>query len=56
MIESLREDLEEKRNIMMSLKGLMDKISKENQQLRLKQEHLQVMELLSHFVRLTGSE
>ncbi|KAL2088839.1 hypothetical protein ACEWY4_015738 [Coilia grayii] len=45
VIESLREDLEEKRNMMMSLTGLMDKITKENQQLRLKQDQLQAQKI-----------
>ncbi|XP_076143813.1 cell cycle progression protein 1 isoform X6 [Alosa pseudoharengus] len=41
VIQSLREDLEEKHNMVMSITGLMDKITKENQQLRLKQDELQ---------------
>ncbi|XP_048118412.1 cell cycle progression protein 1 isoform X1 [Alosa alosa] len=45
VIQSLREDLEEKHNMVMSITGLMDKITKENQQLRLKQDELQAQKV-----------
>ncbi|XP_036391445.1 cell cycle progression protein 1-like [Megalops cyprinoides] len=41
LVERLREDLEEKRGMVLSLTGIMDKITKENHQLRLKQAELQ---------------
>lgn len=53
MVESLREDLEEKPSMMLSLTGIMDKmakITKENQQLRLKQDELQVTLSLLQFI------
>ncbi|XP_016308023.1 cell cycle progression protein 1 isoform X3 [Sinocyclocheilus anshuiensis] len=40
-VENLREDLEEKQDMVMSLMNVMDKITKENQHLRVKQEELQ---------------
>ncbi|KAL1007282.1 hypothetical protein UPYG_G00084500 [Umbra pygmaea] len=40
-VESLREELEDKRDMMLSLKGIMDKLTKENQDLRSKQVQLQ---------------
>ncbi|XP_062405668.1 cell cycle progression protein 1 isoform X2 [Sardina pilchardus] len=45
VVQSLREDLEEKHNMVMSITGLMDKITKENQKLRLKQDELQAQKL-----------
>ncbi|XP_059363032.1 cell cycle progression protein 1 [Carassius carassius] len=42
VVENLREDLEEKQGMVMSLMNVMDKITKENQHLRVKQEELQV--------------
>ncbi|KAK2894412.1 hypothetical protein QQF64_012752 [Cirrhinus molitorella] len=41
VVENLREDLEEKQDMVMSLMNVMDKINKENQHLRVKQEELQ---------------
>ncbi|XP_072551726.1 cell cycle progression protein 1 isoform X2 [Salminus brasiliensis] len=41
VVESLREDLEDKRDMVMSLTGIMDKITKENQHLRAKEVELQ---------------
>ncbi|KAI2653325.1 Cell cycle progression protein 1 [Labeo rohita] len=41
VVESLREDLEEKQDMVVSLMNVMDKINKENQHLRVKQEELQ---------------
>lgn len=41
VVENLREDLEEKQDMVMSLMNVMDKITKENQHLRVKQEELQ---------------
>ncbi|XP_022535627.2 cell cycle progression protein 1 isoform X1 [Astyanax mexicanus] len=41
VVESLREDLEEKRDMVLSLTGIMDKITKENQHLRAKEVELQ---------------
>ncbi|XP_036440450.1 cell cycle progression protein 1 isoform X3 [Colossoma macropomum] len=41
VVESLREDLEDKRDMVMSLTGIMDKITKENQHLRAKDAELQ---------------
>ncbi|KTF84270.1 hypothetical protein cypCar_00044407, partial [Cyprinus carpio] len=38
---NLKEDLEEKQDMVMSLMNVMDKITKENQHLRVKQEELQ---------------
>ncbi|XP_031425465.1 cell cycle progression protein 1 isoform X3 [Clupea harengus] len=53
--ESLREDLEERHNMKMSIPGFMAKITLENQQLRLKQDELQaqkvdLVEQLKHTV------
>ncbi|XP_026142772.1 cell cycle progression protein 1 isoform X1 [Carassius auratus] len=42
VVENLKEDLEEKQGMVMSLMNTMDKITKENQHLRVKQEELQV--------------
>ncbi|XP_028678303.2 cell cycle progression protein 1 isoform X2 [Erpetoichthys calabaricus] len=47
IVGQLSEDLEEKRDMVLSLTGIMDKISKENQQLRMKQAELQEEESLS---------
>nr|XP_023669992.1 cell cycle progression protein 1 isoform X2 [Paramormyrops kingsleyae] len=41
VVQRLQEDLEEKSDMLLSLTGIMDKITKENQQLRLKQAQLQ---------------
>lgn len=41
VVENLKEDLEEKQDMVMSLMNVMDKITKENQHLRVKQEELQ---------------
>ncbi|XP_051511972.1 cell cycle progression protein 1-like isoform X2 [Myxocyprinus asiaticus] len=41
VVESLRDDLEEKEDMVLSLTSIMDKITKENQHLRFKQEELQ---------------
>ncbi|XP_015198600.2 cell cycle progression protein 1 isoform X1 [Lepisosteus oculatus] len=41
VVKHLREDLEEKQDMVLSLTGIMDTISKENQQLRMKQAELQ---------------
>ncbi|KAI4886016.1 hypothetical protein NFI96_013305 [Prochilodus magdalenae] len=41
VVESLREDLEDKRDMVTSLTGIMDKITKENQHLRAKEAELQ---------------
>ncbi|XP_067245984.1 cell cycle progression protein 1 isoform X3 [Chanodichthys erythropterus] len=41
VVESLKEDLEEKQDMVLSLTTVMDKITKENQHLRVKQEELQ---------------
>lgn len=41
VLENLREDLEDKQDMLMSLMNVMDKITKENQHLRVKQEELQ---------------
>ncbi|KAL6479529.1 hypothetical protein MHYP_G00129620 [Metynnis hypsauchen] len=41
VVESLREDLEDKQDMVMSLTGIMDKITKENQHLRGKEAELQ---------------
>ncbi|XP_067275917.1 cell cycle progression protein 1 isoform X2 [Pseudorasbora parva] len=41
VVENLREDLEEKQDMVLSLTSVMDKITKENQHLRVKQEELQ---------------
>ncbi|XDV29258.1 hypothetical protein PO909_032397 [Leuciscus waleckii] len=41
VVENLRENLEEKQDMVLSLTSIMDKITKENQHLRVKQEELQ---------------
>ncbi|XP_052008581.1 cell cycle progression protein 1-like isoform X3 [Xyrauchen texanus] len=41
VVENLKEDLEEKQDMVLSLTSIMDKITKENQHLRFKQEELQ---------------
>ncbi|XP_066557446.1 cell cycle progression protein 1 isoform X3 [Amia ocellicauda] len=41
VVKHLKEDLEEKQDMVLSLTSIMDKITKENQQLRLKQAELQ---------------
>ncbi|XP_051952645.1 cell cycle progression protein 1 isoform X2 [Xyrauchen texanus] len=41
VVESLREDLEEKEDMVLSLTSIMDEITKENQHHRFKQEELQ---------------
>jgi len=43
MVENLRENLEEKQDMVLSLTSIMDKITKENQNLRGKLEELQVI-------------
>lgn len=42
MVENLQDDLEEKQNMVTSLTGIMDKITKENQHLRAREAELQV--------------
>lgn len=42
MVKSLREDLKDKSDMMLSLTGIIDKLTKENQDLRSKQAQLQV--------------
>ncbi|KAL4613353.1 cell cycle progression protein 1 isoform X2 [Arapaima gigas] len=57
VVERLREDLEEKSSMLLSLTGIMDKITKENQQLRLKQAELQAeKEDLALHLKLTEEE
>ncbi|KAJ8247870.1 hypothetical protein GJAV_G00251510 [Gymnothorax javanicus] len=41
MVQHLREDLEEKHGLVLSLTGIVDKITKENKQLKFKQAELQ---------------
>ncbi|XP_034161114.2 cell cycle progression protein 1 isoform X6 [Pangasianodon hypophthalmus] len=41
VVESLKDDLEEKQDMVMSLTGIMDKITKENQHLRAREAELQ---------------
>ncbi|KAK1158199.1 cell cycle progression protein 1 isoform X1 [Acipenser oxyrinchus oxyrinchus] len=41
IVKQLSEDLDEKRDLVLSLTGIMDKITKENQKLRMKQAELQ---------------
>ncbi|XP_062860929.1 cell cycle progression protein 1 isoform X2 [Trichomycterus rosablanca] len=51
VVKRLREDLEEKQDLVTSLTGIMDKINKENQNLRAKEAELQVQrrDLLEQF-------
>ncbi|XP_018595145.2 cell cycle progression protein 1 isoform X2 [Scleropages formosus] len=57
VVQRLREDLEEKHSMLLSLTGIMDKITKENQQLKLKQAELQAeKEDLSLHLKLTEEE
>ncbi|XP_010878407.2 cell cycle progression protein 1 isoform X2 [Esox lucius] len=57
VVESLREDLEDKRDMVLSLTGIMDKLTKENQDLRSKQAQLQAQkEDLVVQLKQTGEE
>lgn len=42
VVESLKDDLEEKQDMVMFLTDIMDKITKENQHLRAREAELQV--------------
>ncbi|XP_035594155.1 cell cycle progression protein 1-like isoform X1 [Oncorhynchus keta] len=57
VVKSLREDLKDKSDMMLSLTGIMDKLTKENQDLRSKQAQLQAQkEDLVVKLKQTGEE
>uniref|UniRef100_A0A8C8F1M6 Cell cycle progression protein 1 n=1 Tax=Oncorhynchus tshawytscha TaxID=74940 RepID=A0A8C8F1M6_ONCTS len=57
VVKSLREDPKDKSNMMLSLTGIIDKLTKENQDLRSKQAHLQAQkEDLVVKLKQTGEE
>uniref|UniRef100_A0A4W5PLY4 Cell cycle progression 1 n=1 Tax=Hucho hucho TaxID=62062 RepID=A0A4W5PLY4_9TELE len=57
VVKSLREDLKDKSDLMLSLTGIMDKLTKENQDLRSKQAQLQAQkEDLVVKLKQTGEE
>ncbi|CAB1339389.1 unnamed protein product [Coregonus sp. 'balchen'] len=55
VVKSLREDLKDKSDMVLSLTGIMDKLTKENQDLRSKQAQLQKEDLVVK-LKQTGEE